>query len=78
MNRRLLEVGVVLFFASVPFWLGNLYYLHILITTGIFIIAAISLNLLLGYTGQLSLGHVAFLGLAPTRALSFRSDSILS
>jgi branched-chain amino acid transport system permease protein len=29
---------------------------------GIFIIAAMSLNLLLGYAGQLSLGHVAFFG----------------
>src|SRR5882757_1391614 len=33
-------------------------------------IAAISLNLLLGYTGQLSLGHVAFFGIgAYTSAL---------
>jgi branched-chain amino acid transport system permease protein len=35
----------------------------VLIVTGIFIIAAMSLNLLLGYTGQLSLGHVAFFGI---------------
>jgi branched-chain amino acid transport system permease protein len=34
-----------------------------MITTGIFVIAAMSLNLLLGYTGQLSLGHVAFFGI---------------
>ena len=39
------------------------YLLTTLITTGIFIIAAMSLNLLLGYTGQLSLGHVAFFGI---------------
>ena len=51
------------FLASVPLWLGNLYILHVLIVTGIFIIAAMSLNLLLGYTGQLSLGHVAFFGI---------------
>ncbi len=43
--------------------MGDLYVLHILIITGIFIIAAMSLNLLLGYTGQLSLGHVAFFGI---------------
>jgi branched-chain amino acid transport system permease protein len=43
--------------------MGDLYVLHILIITGIFMIAAMSLNLLLGYTGQLSLGHVAFFGI---------------
>ena len=43
--------------------MDDLYVLHVLIMTGIFIIAAMSLNLLLGYTGQLSLGHVAFFGI---------------
>jgi branched-chain amino acid transport system permease protein len=58
------------FLLSVPVWLEDQYYLHILITTGIFTIAAISLNLLLGFTGQLSLGHVAFFGIgAYTSAL---------
>jgi branched-chain amino acid transport system permease protein len=50
-------------FASVPLWMSNLYFLHVLIVMGIFIIAAMSLNLLLGFTGQLSLGHVAFFGI---------------
>ncbi|WP_119459995.1 branched-chain amino acid ABC transporter permease [Rhodospirillaceae bacterium SYSU D60014] len=55
---------------TVPLWLTDLYFLHILITTGIFTIAAMSLNLLLGFTGQLSLGHVAFFGIgAYTSAL---------
>ena len=54
---------VVVLLASVPLWMDDLYILHILITTTIFIIAAMSLNLLLGYTGQLSLGHVAFFGI---------------
>jgi branched-chain amino acid transport system permease protein len=51
------------FLFSVPLWMSDLYVLHVLIMTGIFIIAAMSLNLLLGYTGQLSLGHVAFFGI---------------
>src|ERR1700712_2402776 len=50
-------------FASVPLWLQDPYLLNALITTGIFIISAMSLNLLLGFTGQLSLGHIAFFGI---------------
>lgn len=62
MKRTLTALWLVFLF-SVPLWMADLYALHILIVTGIFIIAAMSLNLLLGYTGQLSLGHVAFFGI---------------
>ena len=51
------------FVATIPLWLANPYHLHILIMAGIFAILALSLNLLLGYTGQLSLGHAAFFGI---------------
>jgi branched-chain amino acid transport system permease protein len=61
--NRALTIAWLLLLVSVPLWLTNLYFLHVLIMTGIFIIAAMSLNLLLGYTGQLSLGHVAFFGI---------------
>ena len=60
---RFAPFAVLAFFALLPFWMTDQYFLHVLIITGIFIIAAISLNLLLGYTGQLSLGHVAFFGI---------------
>jgi branched-chain amino acid transport system permease protein len=49
--------------ALLPLGLKDPYLLNALITGGIFTIAAISLNLLLGYTGQLSLGHIAFFGI---------------
>lgn len=61
--KQRLTIAWLLFLASVPLWLDNLYALHVLIIMGIFIIAAMSLNLLLGYAGQLSLGHVAFFGI---------------
>jgi branched-chain amino acid transport system permease protein len=60
---RLITLAWLALLFSVPLWMNDLYVLHVLIMTGIFIIAAMSLNLLLGYTGQLSLGHVAFFGI---------------
>ena len=62
MKRALAALWVV-FLIFLPLWMHDQYLLHILIITGIFTIAAMSLNLLLGYTGQLSLGHVAFFGI---------------
>ncbi len=61
--KYLIPLLALAFFAAVPLWLRDQYYLNTLIISGIFILAAMSLNLLLGYAGQLSLGHVAFFGI---------------
>ncbi len=39
------------------------YYITVAITIGIYIILAISLNIITGYAGQISLGHAAFFGI---------------
>jgi branched-chain amino acid transport system permease protein len=60
-----LRIPIAIWFAvllTIPLWV-DAYFLHVIITTGIMTIAAMSLNLLLGYTSQLSLGHVAFFGI---------------
>jgi len=61
--KAALTVLLLAVLVTLPFWLDNAYLLHVVIITGIFIIAAMSLNLLLGFAGQLSLGHVAFFGI---------------
>ncbi|MCK4655020.1 MAG: branched-chain amino acid ABC transporter permease [Candidatus Cloacimonetes bacterium] len=58
------------------------YLLHILIFIGIYIILSISLNLLAGYTGILSIGHAAFYGIgayvAALMALKLNSPFLLN
>lgn len=55
--------------AGFPYVVDN-YTLHLAILSGIAVIAATSLNLIMGYVGKLSLGHAAFYGIgAYTSAL---------
>jgi branched-chain amino acid transport system permease protein len=58
-NVAIIGVGLV---ALAPFFLGQ-YWLSILIQIGISAIAALGLNVLVGFTGQISIGHAAFFGL---------------
>jgi len=60
-GRLFMIVGLILLFGVVPF-ITNAYILYIINSIGIYAIAAIGLNLLIGYTGQISLGHGAFFG----------------
>src|SRR5260370_13370037 len=57
-SRNAAIVGIVLVcFAPQLF---TEYWLSILIQIGIFAIAALGLNILVGFTGQISIGHAAF------------------
>ena len=60
-GRLWMWIGILLLFAVVPF-ISSAYFLYILNTIGIYAIAAVGLNLLIGFTGQISLGHGAFFG----------------
>jgi branched-chain amino acid transport system permease protein len=60
-GRLWMLIGLVLLFGVIPF-ISSPYMLYILNTIGIYAIGAIGLNLIIGYTGQISLGHGAFFG----------------
>lgn len=50
--------------AGFPWILPSEYYISILILSGITAIVVVGLNLLLGFAGQISLGHAAFFGIS--------------
>jgi branched-chain amino acid transport system permease protein len=51
---------IIAVFAGVPPFVTNMYYLQVLVFIGIYMILTLSLNLLNGYVGLLSIGHAAF------------------
>lgn len=55
---------IILFFIllALPFFAGP-YYVHVACVCGISIIAALGLNILTGFTGLISMGHGAFMGI---------------
>ena len=65
--RRLLAnlpyFAIVAALVLAPLFVSNLYYIQVLVFIGIYSILALSLNLLNGYVGLLSIGHAAFYGI---------------
>jgi branched-chain amino acid transport system permease protein len=59
-SRNFAIAGVILLLAA-PFVFGP-YITNLLIQIGYYGIAALGLNILVGFTGQISLGHAAFFG----------------
>jgi branched-chain amino acid transport system permease protein len=51
---------IIASFGAVPVFVSNMYYIQVLVFVGIYAILALSLNLLNGYVGLLSIGQAAF------------------
>ncbi len=54
---------MALVLAVLPVFLSNRFYYDVAIHAGLAAIAVVGLNLLIGYAGQISLGHAGFFGL---------------
>jgi branched-chain amino acid transport system permease protein len=71
-RRRLATAAACVALLAVPLFVHDDYYLHLFIVSGIFAVAVLGLDLIVGYVGQLSLAHAAFFALgAYTSALLF-------
>lgn len=71
--RWALVVGATVLFLWLPTYMGD-PGLRILAMCGIFALGAIGLNLLTGYTGQISLGHAFFVGVGAYTAAYFGGE----
>lgn len=76
-NQKILLTLLAILILVAPFFSDYVYYRHLLILSLIYIILTASLNLIMGYTGQLALGHAAFYGIgAYTFALLVLNTSV--
>jgi branched-chain amino acid transport system permease protein len=62
-SRWLLVAVLTAVLALLPFLFPSNYYFRVAALVNIFALAAIGLNLLMGYAGQVSLGHAGFMGI---------------
>jgi branched-chain amino acid transport system permease protein len=62
-TRRLLYFLLIVGALMIPLFVTSRFYLHILIMCCIWGMAASSMNLIMGYTGQVNLAHGAFFGI---------------
>ena len=68
MRQRRLGYGalalVLVLLATLPFWIGNAYYVNIASQILFWAIFALALNVLVGYAGLVSLGHAGLFSIA--------------
>lgn len=62
-RQLLILLGVALVVGFLPLVVRNPFYLNVLNIVGLHGLIVLGLNLLIGYAGQISLGHAAFYGL---------------
>ncbi len=60
---RLVWILAIAAIALLPFGMTSPYYLHLFVTIAIFSIVTLGLDVVFGYTGEVSIGHAALLGI---------------
>jgi branched-chain amino acid transport system permease protein len=70
LQMKLAMVGLLVVFVAAPYVLSE-FWLNVMNYAAVFAVGAIGLNLLTGYTGQVSLGHAFFMGVGAYVAVQF-------
>ncbi|MAW87547.1 MAG: amino acid ABC transporter permease [Phyllobacteriaceae bacterium] len=63
MSNRIFLPLVIALALAVPFFTANTYFHHLMVLWMLFSLLALSLNVIIGYIGELSFGHAAFFGI---------------
>lgn len=58
-----IAAGAALLMALLPLWITSRYVLRVITLSMLYVVLSMSLNLLIGYLGQMSMGHAAFWGI---------------
>jgi branched-chain amino acid transport system permease protein len=64
-SARILALGLAFVaLATLPFWMGGVYYINVASQILFYAVFALALNVLVGYAGLVSLGHAGLFGIA--------------
>ncbi len=76
LTRRALPLLALIGAIAFPFLVPSPYYIHLAATIAIFSIVTLGLDIVFGYTGEVSVGHAALIGIGAYTAgvLSFQLD----
>jgi branched-chain amino acid transport system permease protein len=61
-SKLLVVIALGIFLLGIPYFGLSAYVMHLIIFSGVYIIFALSYDIVVGYLGMLSLGHPAFYG----------------
>jgi branched-chain amino acid transport system permease protein len=62
-GKKIFPIVIIALALVAPLIITGKYHQHIMVMCGIWVIASLALNLILGYTGQLNLAHGTFFGI---------------
>jgi len=62
-KNKIILILFLIFIVLFPLFLTNKYYISVMVVVGFYTLIVIGLGMLMGYAGQISLGHAAFYGL---------------